>query len=130
MGYILEVDVKYPSEIHDSHNELPFMCERLKINGIEKLTPNLNDKKNSIIYIRALMQAIEHGLILEKIHQAIKFEQSTWMKPYIDFNMQLRAQAMNDFEKDFFKLMNNGVFRKTKENIRKHRNIKLVSNKD
>ena len=78
---------------------------------------NLNDKKRYVIHIRALAQALEHGLILEKIHRAIEFKQSAWMKPYIDFNTKLRAQATNDFEKDFFKLMNNSVFGKTMENI-------------
>ena len=129
-GYLLEVDVSYPAELHDSHNELPFMCERMKLNGIEKLVPNLYDKKNYVIHIRALKQALNHGLVLEYIHQAIEFSQSAWMKPYIEFNTQLRTQATNDFKKDFFKLMNNSVFGKTMENIRKHRNIKLVTNKE
>ena len=100
----------------------------MKINGVEKLVPNLYDKKNYVIHIRALDQALKHELILEKIHHAIEFDQSAWMKPYIDFNTQLRTQAHNDFEKDFFKLMNNPVFGKTMENIRKLRNIKLVTN--
>ena len=75
-----------------------------------------------------LDQAPKHGLILKKIQCTIEFDQSAWMKPYIDFNTQLRTQAKNDFEKDFFKLVNNSVFGKTMENIRKHRNIKLVTN--
>ena len=87
-GYLLEVDVKYPTEIHDSHNELPFMCEKIKINGVTKLTPNLNGKSRYVVHIRALKQALDHGLILERIHRVIEFEQSAWMKPYIDFNMQ------------------------------------------
>ena len=129
-GYILEVDVKYPTEIHDSHDELPFMCERLNINGVTKLVPNLNDKKRHVVHIRALAQALDHGLILERIHPAIEFKQSAWMKPNIDLNTKLRAATSKDFEKDFFKLTNNSFFRKTMENIRKHRNIKLVSDKD
>ena len=67
-GYLLEVDVSYPRELHDSHNDLPFMCERMKINGVEKLVPNLHNKKNYAIHIRALDQALLHGLILERIH--------------------------------------------------------------
>ena len=67
-GYLLEVDVKYPKELHDFHNDLPFMCKKLKINGLEKLVPNLFDKKKYVIHIRALDQALKHGLILEKIH--------------------------------------------------------------
>ena len=115
--YILEVDVSYPAELHNPHNDLPFMCERMEINGVEKLVPNLRDKKGYIIHIRALNRALKHGLILDRIHQAIEFDQSAWMKPYIDFNTQHRTKAKNDFEKDFFKLMNNSVFGKTMENI-------------
>ena len=125
-GYILEVDVSYSKDLHDSHNHLPFMCERMEINGVEKLVPNLRDKKNYLIHIQALNQAPRHGLRLDRIHQVIEFDQSPWLKTYIDFNTQLRTAATNDFEKDFFKLMNNSFFEKTMENIRKHRNIKLV----
>ena len=129
-GYLLEVDVSYPRELHDSHNDLPFMCEKMEINGVKKLVSNLHNKQNYVIHIRALDQALSHGLILECIHRAIEFDQSAWMKPYIDFNTQLRTKATNDFEKDFFKLMNNAVFGKTMENIRKHRNIKLVTSRE
>ena len=124
-GYLLEVDVKYPKELHDSHNDLPFMCEIMNIDGVEKLIPNLFDKKKYVIHIRALDQALKHGLVLEKIHRTIEFDQSDWMKGYIDFNTQLRTQVRNDFEKDFYKLMNNSAFGKTMESVRKHRNIKL-----
>ena len=129
-GYLLEVDVKYPKELHNSHNDLPFMCKKLKINGVEKLVPNLFDKKKYVIHIRALDQALKHGLILEKIHRAIEFDQSDWMKGYIDFNTQLRTKATSDFEKDFCKLINNSVFGKTMESVRKHRNTKLVTSKE
>ena len=125
-GYILEIDVSYPKDLHDSHNDLPFKCERMEINGVEKLIPNLRDRKSYVIHIQALNQALQHGLRLDRIHRAIEFDQSPWLKAYIDFNSQLRTAATNDFEKDFFKLMNNSVFGKTMENIRKHRNIKLV----
>ena len=64
-GYLLEVNVRYPKELHDFHNDLPFMCERLKIGGVEKLVPNLFDKKRYVIHIRALNQALSHGLVLE-----------------------------------------------------------------
>ena len=73
-GYILEVNVRYPRELHDSHNDLPFMCERMKISGVKKLIPNLFDKKKYVIHIRALDQALKHGLVLEKIHRAIEFK--------------------------------------------------------
>ena len=126
-GYLLEVDVSYPKELHNSHNYLPFMCERMEVNGVEKLVPNLRDKKNYVIHIQALNQVLQHGLRLDRIHRVIEFDQSPWLKTDIDFNTQLRTAATNDFEKDFFKLMNNSVFGKTMENIRKHRNIKLVT---
>ena len=73
-GYILEVDVNYPKELHSSHNDLPFMCERIEINGLLKLVPNLRDKKNYIIHIQALYQVLQHGLSLDRIHRAIKFD--------------------------------------------------------
>ena len=102
------------------------MCERMEINGVEKRVPNLKDKKNYVIHIQALNQVLQHGLRLDGIHRAIEFDQSPWLKTYIDFNTQLRTAATNDFEKDFFKLMNNSVLGKMMENIRKHRNIKPV----
>ena len=129
-GFLLEVDVFYPKELHDDHNELPFMCERMKINGVEKLVPNLYYKRKYVIHVRALQQALDHGLVLEKIHRAIEFDQSAWMKEYIDFNTKLRTAAANDFEEDFYKLMNNSVFGKTMENIRKHRSIKLIASQE
>ena len=128
-GYLLEVDVNYPKELHDYHNDLPFMCEKIKINGVEKLVPNLYDKKKYVIHIKALQQALSHSLVLEKIHRIIEFKQSAWMKD-IDFNTKLRTAATNDFEKDVYKLMNNSVFGKTMKNIRRHRNIELVNNKE
>ena len=106
------------------------MCERMEINGVEKLVPNLRDKKSYVIHIQALNQVLQHGLRLDRIHRAIEFYQSPWLKTYIDFNTQLRTAATNDFEKHFFKLMNNSVFGKTMENIRKHRNIKLVTTEE
>ena len=108
-GYLLEVDVSYPKELQNQHNDLSFMCERMEINGVEKLVPNLRDKKNYVIHIQALNQVLQHGLRLDRIHRVIEFDQSPWLKTYIDFNTQLRTAATNDFEKDFFKLMNNSV---------------------
>ena len=129
-GYLLEVEVRYPKKLHDYHNNLPFMCAKMKVNGVEKLVPNLYYKHKYVMHVRALAQALEHGLVIEKIHRAIEFKRSAWMKEYIDFNTRLRTAAKNDFEKDFYKLMNNSVFGKTMENIRKHRNIKLVNNEE
>ena len=87
----------------------------MKINGVEKLIPNLSYKKRYFIHIRVLEQALKHGLVLECIHRAIEFKQSAWMKEYIDFNTKLRTAAKNDFEKDFYKLINNSVFGKPRE---------------
>ena len=92
-GYLLEVDVAYPKKLHDYHNDLPFMCAKMKINGVEKLVPNLYYKKKYVIHIKALKQAIDHGLVLKRIHRCIEFKQSAWMKEYIDFNTRLRTAA-------------------------------------
>ena len=128
-GYILEVDVEYPKELHDEHNDFPFLCEKKEINKVEMLVPNLSEKKKYVVHIRALDQALKHSLILEKVHRVIEFDQRPWLKSYIDFNTNLRAKSKkNEFEKDFFKLMNNSVFGKTMENIRNHKDIKLVTN--
>ena len=129
-GYLLEVDVEYARELHNHHNDLPFLCEKIKVNGVEKLVPNLYGKEKYVIHVKALKQALDHGLVLKEIHRVLQFKQSAWMKEYIDFNTRLRTAAKNDFEKDFHKLMNNSVFGKTMENIRRHRDIKLVNNKE
>ena len=126
-GYILEVDIKYPKRLHELHSDLPFLSERMEVNKCNKLVFNLFNKKKYVVHINALKQALNHGLKLKKIHRVIEFNQEAWLKPYIDMNTELRKVAKNDFEKDLFKLMNNSVFRKTMENIRKHRDIKLVT---
>ena len=124
--YILEVDVKYPKRLHELHSDLPFLSERMEVNKGKKLVCNLFNKKKYVVHINALKQALNHGLKLKKIHRVIKFNQKEWLKSYIDMNTELRKVATNDFEKDLFKLMNNSVFGKTMENIRKHKDIKLV----
>ena len=126
-GYIFEVDVKYPKKLNELHRDLPFLPERMEINKCKKLVCNLYDKKKYVVHINSLKQALNHGLKLKKIHRIIEFNQETWLKPYIDMNTELRKLARNDFVKDLFKLMNNSVFGKTMENIRKHRDIKLVT---
>ena len=126
-GYLLEVDVEYPKELHENHNELPFLAERMKIGKEEKISQNLKNKKEYVVHIRALDQALKHGLKLKKVNRVIEFRQSKWMKAYIMLNTRLRKDAKNEFEKDFFKLMNNSVFGKTMENIRNHKDMKLVT---
>ena len=126
-GYILEVDVKYPRTLHNLHSDLPFLPERIKIGKCKKLVCNLRNKKKYVVHIKSLKEALNHGLKLKKVPRVIEFNQEAWLKPYIDMNTELRKVAENDFKKYFFKLMNNSVFGKTMENIRKHRDIKLVT---
>ena len=99
----------------------------MKIKRLQKLVANLHDKTEHVIHIRNLKQALNHGLVLKKFHKVIKFNQNAWLKPYTDMNTDLRKKAKSDFEKDFFKLINNAFFGKTMENVRKHRDIKLVT---
>ena len=128
---ILEVDLEYPENLHDLHNDYPFCPERVKCkNGVEKLIPNLRDKTKYIIHYKNLIQCLKAGMKLKKIHRGIKFIESEWMKPYIEMNTNLRTKAKNNFEKDFFKLMNNSVFGKTMENIRNRVNVKLVNTQE
>ncbi len=124
---ILEVDIEYPKELHDLHNEYPLAPERLTVGGVEKLIPNLNNKTRYVVHSEALKQYESLGLKITKIHRGIKFEERAWLKEYIDLNTNLRAEAKSDFEKDFFKLMNNSVFGKTMENVRKRVDIHLVN---
>ena len=150
-GYILEVDLEYPKELHDLHNDYPLAPEVMNvksnmlsekqveiyklINGskepkdekTKKLILNLNDKSKYVVHIRTLQFYLKHGLKLKKIHRAIKFEQEEILKPYIEFNTEKRKNARNDFEKDIFKLFNNAVFGKTMEDKRKHLDFEIVS---
>ena len=126
-GYFLQVDVQYLEKLHDLHNDLPFLPERMKIEKVEKLVANLHDKTEFVIHIINLKQALNHGLVLKKNHKVIKFNQNAWLKPYIPVNTDLKKKAKNDFQKDFFKVMNNAVFGKSTGNVRKHRDMKLVT---
>ena len=127
---ILEVDLEYPTGLHDLNNDYPQAPESLKVNRVDKLIPNLYNKTKYVIHCENLKLYESLGLKTIRVHRGIKFEESPWLKKYIDLNTSLRAKAVNDFEKDFFKLMNNSVFGKTIENIRKRVNIKLVTAQD
>ena len=110
IGYFLEVDVEYPEELFNFHKDLTFLSERRKVEKVEKLICSIEDKEKYVIHIRALKQALNHGLKLKKVHRVIQFIQKDWLKPYIDMNTELRKKAQNEFEKNFFKLMKNSVF--------------------
>ena len=99
----------------------------MKIDKYKELVCNLKNKKKYVVHVKSLKQALNHRLKLKKVHRIIKFNQKAWLKPYIDMNTELRKLAKDDFEKDLFKLMNNAVFGKKMENIKKHRDIKLVT---
>lgn len=128
-GFILEVDLEYPNSLHELHSDFPFCPENECFGDSKekKLIPNLNNKTNYVIHYRNLKQCLQNGLQLVKIHRILKFEQSSWLKSYIDLNTYLRSQASSDFEKDFYKLMNNSVFGKTMENVLKRVNVKLLN---
>ncbi|CAL1293464.1 unnamed protein product [Larinioides sclopetarius] len=149
-GYILEVDLEYPSELHDFHNSYPLAPERINITPdnlsptaleilsemntrpaakSEKLVPNLCNKKNYVLHYRNLKLYIQLGLKLVKILRILKFRQTPWLKAYINFNTEQRKQAKTTFEKDFFKLLNNAVYGKTMENLRNRIKVDIVQTK-
>ena len=144
-GFILEVDLEYPQELHDEHNAYPLAPERMVVQKkwmseyqhgllgagvasaeVEKLVPNLRNKNHYVLHYRNLQLYLSLGMKLKKVQRALCFEQSPWMEPYIRMNTELRKQATSAFEKDLYKLMNNSVFGKTMENLRKRVNVQLV----
>ena len=146
-GLILEVDLEYPQELHDIHNDYPVAPEKVKVSNnmlstyckkiaekynisvglVSKLIPTLRDKKEYVLHYRNLQLYLD-SLKIKKVHRVLKFDQSPWLKQYVDFNTEKRKHAKNSFEKDFFKLMNNSVVGKTMENLRKRVDIRLVTN--
>ena len=149
-GIILEVDLEYPEELHNLHNDYPLAPEKLSVTQnmlshyckelkqelginsglVQKLVPNLMNKNRYVLHCINLKQYLRLGLKLKKIHRVLEFTQKPWMKSYISFNTEKRKLAKNSFEKDFFKLMNNSVFGKTMENLRKRSNITLVTDEE
>ena len=96
----------------------------------KKLICDWSDKKNYLVHCRMLKFYVRHGMIVDKYHNIISFGQSRWLEKYINFNTQKRNQAVNDFEKDFYKFLNNGFYGKTKENVRNRFEIKFVKKND
>ena len=124
---IVEVDLEYLHGLHDLHNDYPLAPERLMMDGVEKLIPNFHKKEKYVVHYEALRQYEKRGIKVINVHRGIVFHDSTWLKPYIEKNTKLRIQSKNKYEKYFFKLMNNSVFGKTMEDIRKQTDIRLVT---
>ena len=116
VGYSLVVDIEYPKKLRMLHSDLPFLPDRMKVNKVKKLVCNVTDKENYSIHTVALKQALNHGLVLKKVHSVISFRQEAWLKPYIDLKTELRKNTKNEFEKDFYKLKINSMDGKTVQN--------------
>ena len=142
-GYIFKVDIEYPHHLHVEHNCYPLAPEKLTVvpdmlspfvkehfpdydASVEKLVPNLMDKKNYTVHYQNLQLYVSLGLKVTKIHRVLEFDQSPWLKPYIELNTEKRKVAKTDFEKDFFKLCINSMFGKTMENVRHRISVEMV----
>ena len=129
LGCVLEVDLEYPEELHDFHNDFPLAPELMEVGGIFKLIPNLKDKEKMVLDGRNLKLFLSLGMKLKKIWRGIEFREEAFMKPFIEWNTKLRTAAKNDFEKELFKLASNAVYGKTMENVRNRINMRLVNNR-
>lgn len=127
IGYIFEVDLEYPQHLHDAHKDYPFCAEKRFVPHTKekKLLLTLFDKNNYVIHYKMLKCALQHGLVLKKIHRTLMFTQSKWLQPYIELNTILRMKATNEFEKNFYKLLINAIYGKTMENVRSRCDIQL-----
>ena len=141
------MDLEYPQELHNLHNNYPVALEKIKvfnnmlsgyckritekykisIGQVNKLIPTLREKEEYVLHYRNLQLYLDLGLKIKKVYRVLEFDQSPYLKQYIDFNTEKRKHARNQFEKDLYKLMNNSVFGKTMENLRKRVNVKLVT---
>ena len=129
LGCVLEVDLEYPAELHDFHNDFPLAPELMEVGGIHKLIPNLKDKEKMVLDGRNLKLFLSLGMKLKKIRRGIGFREKAFMKPFIEWNTKLRTAARNDFEKELFKLASNSVYGKTMENVRNRINMRLVNDR-
>lgn len=132
-GYMFEVDLDYPDSLHNLHCDYPFCAENMRVpntKNSKKLLLTLYNKKNYVIHYRMLKLALEHGLVLKKIHRVLQFQQGAWLKAYIILNTKMRAKATNDFEKNLYKLLNNAIFGKCMENLRCRVDIRLSTKWD
>ena len=125
-----EVDLEYTRELHDLHNDYPLAPETVTVSDTPKLITNLRDEKKYVPLYKNLHQYLKYGMKLTKIHRGIRYSKSKFLEKYIDSNTESRKVAKNEFEKDFFKLMNNSVFGKTMENVRNSSKIKIVNRQD
>ncbi|XP_060882134.1 uncharacterized protein LOC132953814 [Metopolophium dirhodum] len=129
VGRIYEVDISYPQHLHGAHNDMPFLPYASIPPGssVRKLMVTFLRKERYVVHYMNLKQAMAHGVVVEKTHRVLEFRQTPWLAPYINLNTELRKQATNKFEEQFFKDLNNSVFGKSIENMRKRFNLELVS---